>query len=171
MQDKYSKEIKAKLNSKDEKIVFNTLKDIRVTGKAEITPLILNLLDQNKSPKINEEIISILGQLKDKACVPFIVEAIETDAVQVLRKELITTCWQSGLDYSKHITLFAKEFIKGDYTTAIEAFTVIEEWIFESEQNNIKDCKEYLINSVSDVDQDKKPLYIELVKLVESYQA
>ncbi len=169
MQDKYITEIKTKFTSKDEAVVYNTLKDVRITGKAEITPLLLDLLEQNKSQKINDEILSILGQLKDKACVPFIIQALESGSVKSFKKEIITACWQSGLDYSNNITLFAKEFIQGDFTTAIEAFTVIEEWILESNKNEIKNCKTYLMNSVSDIDQEKKPLYIELVKLVESH--
>ena len=33
---------------------------------------------------------------------------------------LVSSCWQSGLDYSEYSMDFAKVFLKGDYVTAIE---------------------------------------------------
>ncbi len=167
--DKYYKEIQKKLETGDTNQIINTLKEIRTSGKALIIPLIIEVLEQDKEKIISQEILSILSQLKDKNCVSYIIEALKTDEVKKYRKEIITTCWQSGLDYSVHIELFAKEFIKGDLTTAIEAFTVIEEWIFESDKQTIVNCKEYLVSAVSEVGDDKKPLYVELVKLVEDH--
>jgi hypothetical protein len=167
--DKYYKEIQKKFDTEDENQIINTLKEIRVTGKALIIPLILEILEQDRNETITQEILSILGQLKDKNSVGYIVKALENNDIKKYRKEIITTCWQSGLDYSKHIELFAKEFISGDYITAIESFTVIEEWIFEADKQTIINCKEYLVGSISEVRDDKKPLYVELVKLVEGY--
>jgi hypothetical protein len=167
--DKYYKEVKKKFGTKDKNQILTTLKEIRVSGQANILPLLFEILETNKEETVTNEIISILNQLKDKTCVPYIVNALEKNLIIKYRKELIISCWQSGLDYSDHITLFAKEFIKGDYVTAIEAFTVIEEWIFESKPDIVVECKDYLINAISDVSNEKKPLYIELVKLVESY--
>lgn len=167
--EKYYKEIQKKFKTEDSSQIIATLKEIRVSGHALILPLIFEVLESTSDKSIIEEIISILGQLKDKNSVAYIIEALTKGKVKKYRKEIITTCWQSGLDYSEHLTIFAKEFIQGDYVTAIEAFTVIEEWIFESEPKNILDCKNYLIDAVSQVDNEKKPLYVELVRLVESH--
>lgn len=168
-QDKYFKEVKKKFNTKDKNQILITLKEIRVSGQANILPLLFEILETNTEETVTNEIISILNQLKDKTCVPYIINALKKNVIKKHRKELIISCWQSGLDFSNHILLFAKEFIKSDYVTAIEAFTVIEEWIFESEQETVLECKNYLINAISDVSNEKKPLYLELVKLVESY--
>lgn len=167
--EKYYKEIQKKFKTEDPSQIIATLNEIRVSGQALILPLIFEVLESTSAINIKEEIISILGQLKDKNSVAYIIEALTKGTVKKYRKEIITTCWQSGLDYSEHLTIFAKEFIQGDYVTAIEAFTVIEEWIFESEPKNILDCKNYLIDAVSQVDNEKKPLYVELVRLVESH--
>lgn len=167
--EKYYQEIKKKFDAENDAEILATLKEIRISGQALIIPLMIDVLEKTKDNSIREEILSILGQLKDKGSVAYIVEALASGAVKNYRKEFITTCWQSGLDYRDHITLFAKEFVKGDYVTAIEAFTVIEEWIFESSPEKITECKKYLIDAVSEIDNEKKPLYVELVKLVESY--
>ncbi len=167
--EKYYKEIQQKFDTKDTRQLMATLKEIRINGQALIIPLIIEILETHNDEEIKTEILSILGQLKDKESVSYIIEALQSGKIKNYKKEIITTCWQSGLDYSGHITLFAKEFIKGNYVTAIEAFTVIEEWIYKSDNKTIIDCKNYLIGAVSEVDNDKKPLYVELVKLVDSY--
>ena len=40
---------------------------------------------------------------------------------------LVSSCWQSGLDYSEFAGDFANIFLTGDYITALECLTVIEE--------------------------------------------
>lgn len=167
--DKYYKEIEKKLGSGNHSEIISTLNNIRTSGRASIMPLIFILLEQNPGKEITDEIFSILSQLKDKDCVPHIIEAIQSKRLEKYNTLLITTCWQSGLDYSDHIKVFAEQFIIGDYQTAIESFSVIEEWIFESQPATILECKKFLIDSVDKVSTDKKPLYIELVKVVESH--
>ena len=44
---------------------------------------------------------------------------------------LVSSCWQSGLNYSDYSLDLAKSFLKGDYVTAIECLTVIEESVHE----------------------------------------
>jgi hypothetical protein len=39
---------------------------------------------------------------------------------------LASSCWQSGLDYSDHAIALAEIFIKSDYMTSLECFTVLE---------------------------------------------
>ncbi|MBN1117609.1 MAG: hypothetical protein JXA77_10410 [Bacteroidales bacterium] len=168
-ENKYYKEIEEKLNTKDNTQILKVLSEIRVSGKANILPLIFNMLSKNKNQQVSLEAFSILGQLKDKSSPKYIIEAIESEVSDNYKKELITTCWQSGLNYSSYLDTFARQFIQGDYQIAIEAFTVIEEWIPEAENEYILACKNLLISEVSNIDTEKKPLYVELVKLVESY--
>jgi len=40
---------------------------------------------------------------------------------------LVSSCWQSGLDYSEFALDFVNLFLNTDYQTALECFTVIEE--------------------------------------------
>jgi hypothetical protein len=167
--DKYYKEIETKLDSGNSTVILKTLKDIHHSGKARILPLIFILLEKHPSTEITEEIFNILAQLKDKDCVPYVVDAISSNRLTKFSAQLLTTCWQSGLDYSEHIVLFAEQFIAGDYQTSIEAFSVIEEWIFESQPATIKSCKNYLVDNIDKVSESKKPLYLELVKVVESH--
>jgi hypothetical protein len=167
--DKYFLQIESKFQSDDEKIILHTLQTITHTGKAEIIPLLFDLLEKHQNDTIFEEVFKIMDQLKDGKSVPFIVSEIENKRSEKYRTRLITSCWQSGLDFSEHILLIVKQFVLGDFLMAIEAFSVIEENIHNVNEKMVLECKDYLIKNLKKIQPDKKPLYIELVKLVESY--
>ncbi|MBN2485471.1 MAG: hypothetical protein JXB34_05830 [Bacteroidales bacterium] len=167
--DKYYKETEQKFDSGKPAEIIGALNDMRINGKASVMPLVFRLLEQNPAKEITDEIFTLLSQLKNKECVPHIIGALQSGRLEKYNTQLITTCWQSGLDYSEHIIVFAEHFIKGGYQTAIEAFSVIEEWIFESHHETVSECKKFLIGAMDKVSAEKKPLYIELVKVVESH--
>lgn len=168
-QDKYYKEIEKKFSAKNSDELLKTIKDIRHTGKADIIPLLFDLINKNSDAGIKNEIFILLGQLKDKNSVPFIIDEIKNKRSDKYMCQLITTCWQSGLDYSDHILIFAEKFVGSDYITSIEAFTVIEEWIHNSDKEVIRNCKKYLVDNINKIETEKKALYIELVKVFENH--
>lgn len=167
--DKYYQQIEQKLNKAATNEILSTLNEIKQNGKANILPLLFETLLRNDDKEVHDEIFKILGQLKDKESVRYIMEEINSEHSTPYIESLLTTCWQSGLDYSAHIELFAKQFIVGSYQASIEAFTVIEEWIHNSSDETKNRCLELLRQSVADINEQKKPLYVELIKLVESY--
>ncbi len=75
-----------------------------------------------------------LNDLKD--------QSVRTEVIAEIRKPwkantismLVSSCWQSGLDYSDYLADMAKVFLEGDYATAIECMTVIEESVQEQQQ-------------------------------------
>ncbi len=168
--DKYYHEIQTKLSSGNKNTILAALHDIRQKGHANILPLVVSLLNKKEHDEIREEAISLLGQLKDKESVPFIIGQIKSAATDSFKSELIMTCWQSGLDYSEHIDVFTQSFIDGDFQTSIEAFSVIDEWIDQASRDKIKQCKKLLTENLPVVSTEKKAFYLELIKLVESFQ-
>jgi hypothetical protein len=80
---------------------------------------------------------------------------------------LVSSCWQSGLNYSDYATDLVKVFLSGDYITAIECLTVIEETVnelSESVKNEIiKMLEESPISQIS----EKQSLILELISILE----
>jgi len=167
--DKYYIETEKKLSGKDKIKVLETISEIKQTGKAGILPLLFQTIKDNSHSKISTEIFKLLGQLKDKKCIPYIIDEIQSEGSVDYKTALLTSCWQSGLDYSEHIGVFTEQFIEGNFKVSFEAFTVIEEWIYNAKQENIKKCLSNLKHNISSISEDKKLLYIDLVKLLESY--
>lgn len=165
--DKYYKDIEAQLQAKETKEILETLKDIRQTGHAYILPLIFKLINTNPNQQIHEEVFQMLGQVKEQDCVNYLVEEIKSGNSKHNITRLIATCWQSGLDYSQFLDVFVQQFVHEDYVTAIEAFTVIEEWMHNASQEHIEKCISLLKEQISIISAEKKSLYMELVKLFE----
>jgi hypothetical protein len=80
---------------------------------------------------------------------------------------LVSSCWQSGLNYSGYSSDFADLFLAGDYMTAIECFTVIE----NSVNNLTRPEKDSLIKQIregsSSVIGEKTALALELISVLE----
>ncbi len=167
-QEKYYKEIEKKFSSDNSKEILNTLKEVKNSGKVIIIPLIIQLLDGNKDEHIQKEVLSVLGDLKMKEAVPYIVDGIK-QSENNYRTDLIMTCWQSGLDFSSHIETFIEAFVFGDFQTAIEAFSVVEEWIHNSTKDQIENSRQLLLDNLKQVSEERKAFHLELMKLVESH--
>ncbi len=167
--NKYYNEIEQQFLSKEPQAVLQALGDVRKRGHAYLLPLLFNLIKINSNQQVQEEVFQILGQVKEKDCVNYLIEEIQSGNSQKHITKLIATCWQSGLDYGQHILVFAEQFIKEDFETSIEAFTVMEEWIHESPKELVKETKQFLIEGISEISDEKKPLYHELVKMVDEF--
>lgn len=163
---KFYKEIELKLNAGSTSSVINTIKDLHNTGNPTILPLILNLLETTKVESIAQEILILLGELKDNKTVKPICDYISNHPSGKYLAKVIGTCWQSGLDYSSEMTLFVKCFIEGNYEVALESFTVIEEMVWRTPIEKINICRETLTGRIREISADKKPLYTELIKIM-----
>ncbi|MBN2522304.1 MAG: hypothetical protein JXB24_03470 [Bacteroidales bacterium] len=159
-------ETKASLNSKNDDLILAKIHELRSSGKASILPLILDLLNKNNSERVKREVILFISNLKDQKCVPFIADYIQTHSNTLWISQLISACWQSRLDYSDNLNIFTNCFLSGDYQVALESFTVIEEMVWRASNSAIESCKRILNEKVSDINDEKKPLYRELIKVL-----
>jgi hypothetical protein len=157
-----------KLASTDNRIVLKKLSELKSTGNAVILPLILDLLKKNKSDIVAKEVLTFIGQLKDQKCVPVIVQYINQEKTGKYLADLISECWQSGLDFSQHLAIFAETFILGDYQVALESFTVIEEMLWKTTPDSIDNCRRNLLDRKDQIQSDKELLFKELIKVIDS---
>jgi hypothetical protein len=126
VQLKTNPEIIAKLNSQQEETVLNAISDLRNSGSSAYIPLLAHVLLNTVYPDIKRSILSLFCDLKDKSATTVMVNTIADDKYISLRKELISACWQNGLDYSPYLSTFVDWVIESEMEVAFEAFTVIE---------------------------------------------
>lgn len=160
-------ELKKILHSKDDGKVIAALGELKSTGKPSFLPAILELLTTNGSERVKNEVLNFISDLKDDKCVDFIIEYIDQNKSNELVTPLIASCWQSRLNFSNNLLTFAELFITGDYNAALESFTVIEESLWQSSEEIITECRTFMIDHIADINQNKKPLYNELIKILE----
>jgi hypothetical protein len=153
--------------SGDEKTVLKALMMLRTGGSIYYIPELLRLLNDTRAEPIEKELVRFLADVKDKAAVPFIVSGLRNPELNSARWKIVSACWQSGLDFSPEIDLFSKLFLEGDYQTALESFTVIEESALNLNPGEIAKLRDTILGGMKTLSEEKKPLARELVKILE----
>jgi hypothetical protein len=156
----------SQLESNNPAVVMIAIKEIRHHGNIRILPHLFGIMKPSTHEAIRESILMLIGELKTQDAVPVIVSILEKADRGGDFTRLVAACWQSGLDFSGHIPVFIRIFVDGEYQTAIEAFSVIEESIMNADATTQKNCLQLLEKSSARISEEKYPLYRELVKVV-----
>jgi hypothetical protein len=164
---KFIDETKQALQSHNYRNVHMKIEELKATGKVSILPYLLDLLNTDYPESIKQEVLLLAGDLKYQGCVQVLIDYIRNRKVGKYLTQLIASCWQSSLDFSDYLEVFAECFIAGDYQTALESFTVIEEMLWRSKVDTITACRTYLESRSLEVEREKQPLFDELLKLLD----
>lgn len=160
-----NKEIIKKLNSNNNSIVLDTLKYVSREGNKDILREVIQLLLITQETMVRDEIIKILENLREPDCTPVLVKAIENPEYQDILVLLISASWKNSLDFSPYIETFTDVFIKSDFQLAFDALTVIDN--VEVIDAKIAEASVFrLENAIEDIKDDKKPLYFELINII-----
>jgi hypothetical protein len=116
--------------------------------------------------RIRKAIEGFMNDLKDQAAAIEVIGEIRKPWKADTISMLVSSCWQSGLNYSEYSDDFAEIFLKGDYITAIECLTVIEESVNELGT----DIKAQIIKKIEEsplpLKNEKKELTMELLAIL-----
>ena len=159
----------AALRSSNRSVILTTVKDLRADGDVSVLPELFNLLLIQEDGEIQGEISALLNDLKEQEAAEILAGAISDPEFEEIQTILVAACWQNGLSYARHIPVFVKVVIEGSYPAAIEAFTVIEEAVGELEPEARDEVLRSLKSRAAEVDDQKKALYVELVRVIENY--
>ena len=165
-QQKVINQIKADLASDNSSIVSKALVKTKAKGNEELIAPLVELYKTTDN-KLKQEVKNIFSELKNKDCVDFLLPHLMQDNQEV--KELIlSSMWSSGIDMIDYIVELIEYSCDGEFMVILEALTVLEnlegpfndedlfqastiiqEKIYESEDNNKKE----LLQSMSNVIQ------------------
>ncbi len=156
------------LQSADHLKVIEALEELRVSGKATDIPVLLDLLHQSQNPEIKSKITGLFGNLKEKSAVPLIIEAIQDQKYAPELKQLVSCCWENGLDYSNYLSVFVDLLINSDFLIAFEAYTVITNMVTTIDQAKIDIEIEKLDQTMHTTTEDKKVLMLDVIDFLPS---
>lgn len=165
-ENKETEVLHKKLFDSDTKSVLSALGRIKEKGNTKSLKPLVSLLNSDPGPEIEKEILFILNNLKAKDAVTEIINSILNPEYISIRKKLITCCWQNGLDFKNHLPLFADLIIEGDWETAFEAFTVIENMENLPEQRIIDAAADKIREALKNADDQKKYFLTESLSLI-----
>ena len=155
------------LGSAEDKVVLKTIHHLRSGGNIRYLPELLKLLNNSGKEVIEKELIRFLADIKNPVAKKFLIKGLKDPELSRARGYIVSVCWQSGMDYSQELDLFVSLFLHGDYMTALECFTVIEESVMDMKREDIASLREQVVGGLKKVSEEKKLLANELVRLLE----
>ncbi len=165
--EKKIKELSEILNKDSNIVVTKAIELLRLEKPFEgAIGLLTALFDKTTDFSVRKSITGFMNDLKDQtACEEVIVE-IRKDWKPDTISMLVSSCWQSGLNYSGYSQDLAKVFLKGDYVTAVECLTVIEESVHELSKSGKNELIKILTEAPSSPNDEKKALAFELLAIL-----
>lgn len=162
---KINPNIKTKLFSADNSVVLSALNSLKENGNKEYLPILFELLLANPEVEIKSEILKLLGTVKDKDTITVFITALHELKYASIRKDILATCWQNGLDFSLHMSVFADLVINEEWEVAFEAFTVIENLEHFPAEEEIKDIKLKVARALKSANEQKAYFLEEILKM------
>ena len=166
--DKKLKELSLILGRKNNLLISEAIKSLREDEPFEgAIGLLVSLYNENEDRAVRKTIEEFLNDLKDQSArsevIAEIIKPWKADTISMLA----ASCWQSGFDYSEYLAEITSIFLKGDYATAIECMTVIE----ESAGKCSREKKDEVIRMIEDSPfsgvNEKSALTLELIGILE----
>lgn len=156
------------LNSADSLKVIETLEELRVSGKVSDVPVLIELLHLSQDAEIKSKICSLFANLKESDAIPLIINAIQDQKYSPELKELVSSCWENGLDYSNYLTLFVDLLIESEFLVAFEAYTVIMNMVTKIDQKKIDREIDRMEIALPEVDEQKRVLILDVIDFLPS---
>lgn len=127
------------LNSENEQIIIDAVEEIREIGTPVVFDRLLNVLLKPVSCKVQDSIFLLLCDLKNQQCAEMLVNAAASGDYDSVKKQLIISMWQNGLDYCSHLPFFVDQILTADFEIGFEALTVIDEMVGKFESGIIEE--------------------------------
>ena len=158
------------LLSTDNNSQLHAIEIIQQNGNVHYVPVLLALYEKSKSTEVRKKITNLLNSIKDPKVAPIVIQQLQESKSEEIRSMLLTSCWSSGIDYSDYLPVFIDVILTGEYMTAFEALTIIDniDGKFDKKvlTTYIQKVKEVSANSEL---HKKKAIYVELIGVLESF--
>lgn len=166
--EKKLKELVLLLNKDNKILISQAIESLRDERPFEgVIGLLISIYDKSDDHSIRNTIMLFMNDIKDESARPEVMAEIKKQWNSATISMLVSSCWQSGLDYSDYYTDFLEVFLSNDYVTAIECLTVIS----DSAKNITRAEKDKIIRKIADnplpVVDEKSALTLELISILE----
>lgn len=166
--EKKLKELAAIFEKNNNKIIIEAISMLR-----EEIPfwgaigLLTSLYDRNGNIAVRKTIEGFMNDIRDPSAREEIISELRKRWKNDTTRMLVSSCWQSGMNYSEYCQDIINTFISGDYATAIECFTVIEESLDELSRPDKREIIKLLKGNAVAENNEKSRLYLELISLID----
>jgi hypothetical protein len=165
--DKRLKELETVLNENNDEASVRAILFLREEESFEgAVALLSGLYDRTSNQLISKTIESFFNDIKDSSVRPEVMDEIKKNRRNETTRMLLSSCWQSGLDYSGWVVDLTEIFIESDYLLGLECMTIIENSIENiSKATRIKMIK-MIESGLKSYSGEKSSLALELVNIL-----
>jgi len=164
-QQKIDAATRDKLFSANTEIVLATIELLRDKGNKEYLPMLFDILVSAPETEVKNAILKLLGTVKDKETIPVFIDVLQNEKYKSIRKEIATTCWQNGLDFSMYMDAFVDLVITESWEVAFEAFTVIENLEHFPPEEELKAIQLKIAGALRTADERKQYFLEEILRM------
>lgn len=165
--DKRFRDLQSILNANNDDASVQAILFLREEEAFEgAVTLLSELYDRTSNRLILKTIESFFNDIKDSSVQHEVIEEIKKQRRNETTRMLLSSCWQSGLDYSGWVVDLTDIFLKSDYLLGLECMTIIENSI----ENISKATRKKMIKMIEEVlksySGEKSSLALELVNIL-----
>lgn len=164
------KTIIAGLSSMNDEQVISLIQDFRENGDLFIVSPLIEMLYSKRSNSLKEVILEFISDIKNQSAVEIITKIIQKRKGDSNTIGLISSCWQSNLDFSNHLPLFIDILCNSDYQTSFEAFTVIENSAGSIDKKGLDLYITTIESKLKSTPIEKHSLLTETIVMLESFK-
>lgn len=157
------------LKSENEKLVVKAIDDLRKEGENELLYNLISLYQHSDNKNIKDKVAALFCDLKNQESAPYVVDIIEDDSFSESKPMLVSSCWQSRLDYADYLEVFIKLTITAPFLVAFEAFTVIENIESKVTRERKSELIDYTKSLLHNVPEENLSLAGEIPQLIEQF--
>jgi hypothetical protein len=160
------------LESGQETKISLALKALQLHGKAMILEVLAKLLLTNLSAKSRGEVIEFMSTLNDSSAIEKMVEIVKDSRFNAIRQELLTTIWNSKLDYSYYVAEFVEIAVDGNFLEALDCLTILENMEGPFQERHLLEAQLHLKDYLEDrapKDEQKAKIMSEIALLIKDF--
>ena len=161
------------VKSSNTAIVKTAFEGLKIVGEPSILhPIILELNTKNHTEK-NALILEFLACLKDRKARSVMMDLIQQTELKEYQQLLLSTIWNSPLDYTDYLEVFVDLALKGDFIITLECLTIIENLDGPFSEKSVMESQVLLgayAESNPDKNSQKGMLISEIALLIKDFQ-
>jgi hypothetical protein len=166
--DKKLKELAALFRRKNKSAINEAIILLRNEEPFEgVIGLLAAFYDSSDDKSLMKTIENFFNDIKDQTARPEVIGEIRKPWKANTISMLISSCWQSGLDYSDYLVDLARVFLKSDFATSVECMTVISESVNNSSRERKDEIIRIIRESPFSFTNEKYALTEELISILE----
>ena len=151
--------------------VTSALDALQVSGKDSIVEPLIRAIKLQTDEKSIAEIIEFLSSLKSTSASKEVMACLRNPELADLKTQILSTIWNSPLDYSEYLAEFVSLAVKGDFLMILECLTILENLNGPFEEADVLESqlmlKSYYEGNARDAQKD--PLMDEIALLVKDF--